>query len=138
MVVPCAGIIVFDKNRTILVRTPVGYYSFPKGKRNKGEHDTETAMREFMEETNITKNDIELLNISPLDEMNDNNNLAVRYFVAHLLKPIEKIIFDPEELKYVDWYDVNICLKLDKLKQTRKTILQEAYVKYKEIINNKQ
>jgi len=32
---PCAGIIVFDSDKTILVSTNRGNHSFPKGKRKK-------------------------------------------------------------------------------------------------------
>ena len=49
--VPCAGIIVFDNDKTILVQTKAGRFSFPKGKRNKSESELETAWRELQEET---------------------------------------------------------------------------------------
>jgi len=55
----CCGIIVFYENETVIVRTPKGNCSFPKGKIEKGETNMMCAIRELKEETNIDICDIE-------------------------------------------------------------------------------
>ena len=47
------GIIVFDKDKVLLVKHKGGHTSFPKGHREKGENLRETAIREVKEETGI-------------------------------------------------------------------------------------
>ena len=56
----CCGIIVLDGSKTILVRTPRGNYSYPKGKKEKDETNMETAFRELEEETGLLSTDVEL------------------------------------------------------------------------------
>lgn len=124
---PCVGVIVFDKDRTILVCTDHGNYSFPKGKRNKGETDLQTGLRELEEETGLTKDHIELIDDFTLDEMSRKGNLSVRYFVAKLVKEHKKITFDKSELEAVEWIDVTKAYKLEKFVDRRKEILQKAY-----------
>ena len=54
---PCACFVVFstDCTQTVLVETPRGNLSFPKGKREKGETDMVAALRELEEETGLTQ-----------------------------------------------------------------------------------
>lgn len=61
---PCAGIIVIDQNtkETILVCTDYDNYSFPKGKRIKGETVLNNALRELNEETGLNSDDIQIIN----------------------------------------------------------------------------
>lgn len=124
---PCAGVIVFDQNKTILVCTERGNYSMPKGKRNKGETDLQTALRELEEETGLTKNHIELIDDFVLDEMNEKGNLTIRYYVAKLTKEIKTLTFDEGELDNVEWIDIEKAHKLEKFMDRRKEILQKAY-----------
>lgn len=136
---PCCGIIVFYKDnnnidKTILVSTHNGNYSFPKGKRHKNETSLETAWRELTEETGLTKDNVELVNESFIDETsNRKGNLSVRYYVGKLVKPLETFTFDPEELNKVEWLTINDALKLDKFVDKRKDVLKHAYAKYMEI-----
>ena len=69
MRINCCGIIVFYDNLTILVKNEKNFYSFPKGKKEKGETDFETAYRELKEETGIKENEIELINNKYIDEI---------------------------------------------------------------------
>ena len=46
------GIIVFDKNKVLMVHHNGGHYSFPKGHVEENETEYETALREVKEETN--------------------------------------------------------------------------------------
>lgn len=125
----CAGIIVFWKNKTVLVSTQRGNMSFPKGKRKKGETSIETAWRELEEETGLGKSEVELINEEPIDEITPKGNVSVRYFVGYLKEMPKTLSFDPDELAEVKFYDVEI--DFEKLKNNRKEILALAYKKYK-------
>lgn len=127
---PCAGIIVFSGNQTILVNTERGNYSFPKGKRTKEETDITAAWRELQEETGLTHNDINLIEGVYFDEKTKKGNLSVRYFVGYLTTTHHRFTFDTTELAHVDWYSVDNVLKLEKLKGPRKEILVQAYQAY--------
>lgn len=127
--VPCAGIIVFDKDNTVLVNTEKGNYSFPKGKREKGETSLETAWRELQEETGLTKDYVKLIDDFCLDEQSRNGNLSIRYYVGHLTKPYNTFTFDKNELENVQWITVDNALKLEKFVDKRKEILKQAYQK---------
>lgn len=128
--IPCAGIIVLAKNQsTILVKTKQNNYSFPKGKRKKGETYFQTASREFCEETGIKMDQIEILCDSDgkrvyVDELSDRNNPNIRYFVGTLLVDANniKMSCDPDELEIVEWIDKNTLFNLEKLKPQRKTV----------------
>jgi 8-oxo-dGTP pyrophosphatase MutT (NUDIX family) len=62
-------------------------WGFPKGRRNLKEKNIECAKREFEEETNIYTNEINILNISPLEETYlASNNLKYKhiYYVSQI------------------------------------------------------
>ena len=132
--VPCSGIIVFDKDKTILVATKLGNFSFPKGKRDKGETDLETAWRELREETGLTSEHVQLITNEYFDELSSKGNPSIRYFVGRLVKQLDIITFDEEELATVAWYGIDEALSLIKFKTERKNILVEAHKKYQNIM----
>lgn len=138
-VIPCAGIIIFNKNlETILVKTDTGRYSFPKGKREHGESSIENAAREMTEETGIPINQISIIPGTTYDEISGKGFPSVRYFVG-LLNPNYKSTFtyDSKELIEVKFWSVENALKLDGFKDDRKEILKEAYAKVKNDIVQK-
>ncbi len=129
MLAPCAGIIVFNKDWTILVSTKYKNYSFPKGKRNRNEPIIDAAWRELQEETGLTKNNVELINDFTINEHNDKGNLSITYFVGKLIKNVDELIFDANELENSEWFNIGTVYKLKKLKDRRKDILRQAYEK---------
>lgn len=62
-------------------------WGFPKGRRNYLEKDLDCAIREFVEETGYSQNDLDLLfNVSPFEEIFTGSNYKSykhRYYVAH-------------------------------------------------------
>lgn len=137
MSIPCAGIIVFysnnDIDQTILVSTKAGYFSFPKGKRHKLETSLQAAWRELEEETGLTSIDVNLINENYLDECSSRKGkVSIRYWVGYLNKTKPEIKFDHDELAHVAWYSIDEALKIEKFKDARKKILNEAYTQYKE------
>ncbi|QKF94753.1 NUDIX hydrolase [Fadolivirus algeromassiliense] len=127
---PCAGVVVFDGDMTILVCTERGHYSIPKGKRNKGETDIQTALRELQEETGLTNDYIELLDDFTLDEINERGNLTIRYYVAKLIKEKKTFTFDAKELGKVEWIRVEDTYKLEGFLDRRKEIVKKAYMEF--------
>ena len=128
LIPPCSGIIVIDinTNETILVCTDYDNYSFPKGKRNKGETSLETGWRELQEETGLTKDDVELIDNISFDEKSDRGGLATRYYIGKLKdKEKQEVTFDINELKKVEWIKIDDVFKLEKFKDRRKDILKE-------------
>lgn len=125
---PCAGVIVIDldNQETILVCTDHDNYSFPKGKRNKGESILDNALRELNEETGLTINDIQLAGNLTFDENSDRGGLATRYYVASLIKSKKEVTFDSSELKKVEWIKIEDVYKLEKFKERRKEILKKV------------
>lgn len=129
---PCAGIIVFDDNNTVLVSTDRGNMSFPKGKCNKAETYINTAWRELEEETGLNCTKVQLIaDDIYIDELSSKGNPSVRYFVGKLLDEHKTFTFDKTELANVAWCNVLDALNFEKLKPERKAILGYAYKIYK-------
>lgn len=76
---------------------PTPEWGFPKGRKKRGESDLECAIREFCEETDISENDIHILNnIKPIEEeLYGTNGVKYKhiYFLAEL-KNNKKYYFD--------------------------------------------
>ena len=125
----CAGIIIFNNDETVLVNTKFGNYSFPKGKKNKGENLIDVAWRELEEETGLRKDQVNLIDDYFIDELSNRGNPSVRYFVGITNEKINKFIFDTEELENVGWYTIEKALEIAKFKNIRKQILKQAYEK---------
>jgi hypothetical protein len=63
------------------------------------------------------------------DELSDRGGLATRYYVGKLIKENEEITFDPDELKKVEWINIEDVYKLEKFKERRKDILRKVLKK---------
>ena len=126
---PCSGIIVIDLDKTILVSTKNGNYSFPKGKKNKGETSLDTAWRELEEETGLSKENVEIIDDYQIDENSNKGNIAIRYYVGKLIKHPNKLTYDPDELQNVEWIQIDKAYKIEKFKNRRKEILKQVYEK---------
>jgi 8-oxo-dGTP pyrophosphatase MutT (NUDIX family) len=135
----CAGIVLFndDFTKVILGATKKGHFSFPKGKREKGETVIDTAFRETFEETGISCDHI-VINDTLMCEYKIKNGIpspycSVYYFIGKMTVPTNqvKIQFDEDELVDVKWYGIEDAHKLEGLHERRKYILTYAtqYVK---------
>jgi len=93
-------------------------WNFPKGKRNYGENNTECAVREFEEETNIfDRSKYELIpdkTFACTHKGSDNVYYKTTYYVAVAKKLInfnlERNTFQKQEISTIEWmtYDENI------------------------------
>ena len=100
-------IVVFDKElKKVLMckrsKEPYkGLYNLPGGKIEKEHDGLNEAYRELEEETNIKKDDIELIHFMNLTYLKWSKELEVYYGVLN--KDVELI----EEVNKLEWHDIN-------------------------------
>jgi len=129
-----AGVIVLREwngsYQTITVKgSRTGNWSFPKGKRKRGEPVIDTAWRELLEETGLYSNDVKLLHLSYIDE--EAKKGKIRYFIAILRSKKEAPFFKftTAEIKQVKWMPIS---NHELLSPSRKKVLQQAMAKLQE------
>lgn len=114
-------------------------WGFPKGKKNQGESEIECALREFSEETKISKKDIKLWECPPFKEYyrgSDNKMYSTHYYLAetkNLFTPIYALTPDlirkrtiseeADDFKWAPYSDIGIGLT-SKRKDILKRILR--------------
>ena len=100
-------IVVFDKDlkQTLMCKRTkepyMGMYNLVGGKIEKENDGLNEAYRELVEETNITKDDIELIHFMNLTYVKWDKELEVYY--GALNKDVELI----EEVNKLEWVDIN-------------------------------
>jgi 8-oxo-dGTP pyrophosphatase MutT (NUDIX family) len=128
----CGGFIILDKEKkqTILVTTPNGNHSFPKGKfeKKKDKSFFDCAIRELNEETGLTIDMIDIVPDLVLDEIKEETGLcSVQYWIGFIKPEYKdfKFDFDQEEIDSVNWIGIENINNLDKLKNSRKIVFDE-------------
>lgn len=111
-------------------------WGFPKGRRNLRERDLACAIREFEEETNIPRDNIEInRSIPPLvEEFVGSNNKRYRhiYYLARLTQDIKLTIDQNKKSQMIEIGDIRWFILSDALKNIRsyntekKNTLREA------------
>lgn len=93
-------------------------WEFPKGRMIHMETELDCAMREFEEETNISRCNIRVItNVKPFNEiyLSCNNKVYKNtYYIANLssdVSTINLLQFQEEEVSKMEWKDVNECLE---------------------------
>ena len=91
-------------------------WEFPKGRRNYKEKDLECALREFEEETGISKSKITIIdNILPFEEIfigSNHKSYKHKYFLAHMDQQEEALSnFQASEVSKLEWKTLNECLE---------------------------
>ena len=100
-------IVVFDKNlkHTLMCKRTkepyMGMYNLVGGKIEKENDGLNEAYRELFEETNISKNDVELNHFMNIEYVSFNKLLEVYYGVLN--KEVDLV----EEVNKLEWVDVN-------------------------------
>jgi len=100
-------IVVFDKNlkHTLMCKRTkepyMGMYNLVGGKIEKENDGLNEAYRELFEETNISKNDVELKHFMNIEYVSFNKLLEVYYGVLN--KEVDLV----EEVNKLEWVDVN-------------------------------
>ena len=100
-------IVVFDKNvqKTLMCKRTkepyIGMYNLVGGKIEKENDGLNEAYRELVEETNISKNDVELKHFMNIEYVSFNKYLEVYYGILN--KDVELV----EEVNKLEWIDIN-------------------------------
>ena len=100
-------IVIFNKeiNKTLMCKRTkepyIGMYNLVGGKIEKENDGLNEAYRELAEETNISKNDVELKHFMNIEYVSFNKSLEVYY--GTLNKEVELV----EEVNKLEWVDIN-------------------------------
>lgn len=100
-------IVIFNKeiNKTLMCKRTkepyIGMYNLVGGKIEKENDGLNEAYRELVEETNISKNDVELKHFMNIEYVSFNKLLEVYY--GTLNKEVELV----EEVNKLEWVDIN-------------------------------
>jgi 8-oxo-dGTP pyrophosphatase MutT (NUDIX family) len=92
-------------------------WEFPKGRRNFKEKDLDCALREFEEETGLSKNDIKIIdNIIPFEETfigTNHKSYKHKYFLAYAnnLDLCNLTNFQKTEVSKLEWKTYEQCLQ---------------------------
>jgi len=94
-------------------------WEFPKGRRNQKEKDLECALREFEEETGISRNKLIVIeNIFPFEEIfigSNHKSYKHKYFLALMdtsdsdIDPLNN--FQITEVSKLEWKSIDKCLE---------------------------
>ena len=121
------GIRIGEKEEWItlkdIVKNSITYWEeteweFPKGRRDYDEKDLDCALREFEEETGISKNKIKLIeNIMPFEETfigSNHKSYKHKFFLAYLENNDENDLlnhFQKSEVSKLEWKNLDDCLR---------------------------
>ena len=100
-------ILIFNKdmNKTLMCKRTkepyMGMYNLVGGKIEKENDGLNEAYRELIEETNISKNDVELKHFMNIEYISFNKSLEVYYGILN--KEVELV----EEVNKLEWVDIN-------------------------------
>jgi 8-oxo-dGTP pyrophosphatase MutT (NUDIX family) len=91
-------------------------WGFPKGRRNSKEKNIECAKREFEEETNIKDNEINVINMTPLEETYiASNGLKYKhiYYISQIKDNNKEILLNENlEISDIKWFNLNNGLNI--------------------------
>ena len=117
-------------------------WEFPKGRRNQKEKDLECALREFEEETGISKQHICIVeNVLPFEETFIGTNYKSykhKYFLAFIKEQDDLnnqpfIHFQPSEVSKMEWKTLDQCLdSIRPYHLEKKQLIQNVYKVLKE------
>ena len=120
------GVIINDENvtlKSIVENSKTEWneteWEFPKGRRNNKEKDLECALREFEEETGISKNKISVIeNILPFEEIfigTNHKSYKHKYFLAYMEEDNEEMEdlehYQVTEVSKIEWKTIDRCLE---------------------------
>ena len=120
------GVIINDENVTLksIVENSKTHWNeteweFPKGRRKNKEKDLECALREFEEETGISKNKINVVeNILPFEEIfigTNHKSYKHKYFLAYMEEENEEMAdlehYQVTEVSKIEWKTIDKCLE---------------------------
>jgi 8-oxo-dGTP pyrophosphatase MutT (NUDIX family) len=104
---------LIDKSTTLWKETE---WEFPKGRRNYQEKDLDCALREFEEETGLSKKELKIIeNIIPFEEIflgSNHKSYKHKYFLAYTEKTKDNLNnYQQTEVSKLDWKSLEECLE---------------------------
>ena len=104
---------IIEKSTTKWIETE---WEFPKGRRNHKENDLDCALREFEEETGISKKNIIVVeNILPFEEIfigTNHKSYKHKYFLAYMNDSEENLEnYQLTEVSKIEWKTIDNCLE---------------------------
>ena len=119
---------IIDNNKTITLKNIIENsktkwseteWEFPKGRKNSKEKDLDCALREFEEETGISKNKIKVIeNIMPFEEIfigTNHKSYKHKYFLAYMnnTNNIDENLdnYQATEVSKIEWKSLDKCLE---------------------------
>jgi 8-oxo-dGTP pyrophosphatase MutT (NUDIX family) len=104
---------LIDNSTTLWKETE---WEFPKGRRNYQEKDLDCALREFEEETGISKKDIKVVeNLIPFEEIflgSNHKSYKHKYFLAYAENSSDELnMYQKTEVSKLDWKTLEECLE---------------------------
>jgi 8-oxo-dGTP pyrophosphatase MutT (NUDIX family) len=128
----CAGFVVICKpqRKVLLVSTHNNAWGYPKGKKESKETLEECAFRELKEETGLTREEINVIDMETtfFNEITNKGMPSVRLYVATTDEIIKPKIEDIDELIAAQWVDYDEALKILTIKN-RKQVLEHSFRK---------
>jgi len=90
-------------------------WEFPKGRRNFKEKDLDCALREFEEETGLSRNNISIIeNLTPFEETfigTNHKSYKHKYFLAYMNNSLENLSnYQKTEVSKQEWKSLEQCL----------------------------
>ena len=116
-------------------------WGFPKGRKSKNETNRECAIREFLEETNISADKIKIIdNIEPIEElMTGTNGIKYKhiYYIAETYENIEISVEGNDEIGNIKFLTFNDGINIIRdYHNEKKEVLTSVYYYYLETILN--
>lgn len=105
-------------------------WEFPKGRRNYNENDFTTGLREFEEETGISRGNVDIIqNVIPFEEIFTGSNFKSyknKYFLARVNPDVSLQDYQTSEVSDIGWYTYEEALsKFREYNHEKKDILKD-------------
>ena len=118
----CGCIVMNDKNEILLILHNAGHWDFPKGHVEDGETETQTAIREVKEETNIDVEVNEQYRYSTKYSPREDVVKEVIYFLAKNISDERKAQL--EEVSEVKWFSIGDAIDKITFDNSREILIQ--------------
>lgn len=106
----CGAVIFNAEGKVLIVKHNAGHWDFPKGHMEAGETETQTAIREVKEETNIDIDIIEEYRYESHYSPKENVEKTVVFFLAK--SKSDKLVKQDAEIANIGWFSNSEALDI--------------------------
>ena len=128
----CGAVIFNDEDKVLIVKHNAGHWDFPKGHMEAGETETQTALREVKEETNIDIDILEDYRYESHYSPKENVEKTVVFFLAK--SKSEKLEKQDAEIANIGWFSYKEALDIITY-DNAKELYKKAYNDYINKVN---